>query len=159
MPIRTGADTPVDRSVADTLRRRREELGLSQEGIATQLGLTADFIGLCERGMRRVGLDRIPQLAQILEVNAKDLAMMALVEEAPQMADVLLQGKLSKNFDPGVMGSAEQESYQRLMSLPRNQRQPLLDTINALYDMQEHKKRRDGDKTNAKPSRATGGRR
>jgi transcriptional regulator with XRE-family HTH domain len=125
------------KSVADMIRRRREELGLSQEDIARQLVVTSDFIGLCERGLRKIGLDRVPRLAEILEVNPKDLAMIALAEEAPQMAEVIHQGKVSKDFELPDLNQSEQDSFRKLMALDRTQRQPILSTIDALYDMSQ----------------------
>jgi len=155
--VKPKAGVELAQSVAETIRRRREALGLSQEEVASQLGLTSDFVGLCERGMRRVGLDRIPQLAEILEVNAKDLAVMALSEEAPLLADVMLQGKLSSNFQLPVRGKAEQEGFRRLMALDRNQRQPILATIDALYDMHSLRKN-DEERAKSQPRVAGGGR-
>ena len=137
MSTKLKAGAAVEISVAETMRRRREELGWSQEEVAEQLGLTADFVSLCERGLRRVGLDRIPRLAEILELNAKELAVLALTEEAPQLADVMLQGKLSSGFKLPEFGKAEQECFRRLMALDRNQREPLLSTIDTLYDLRE----------------------
>ncbi len=129
-------------SVAETIRRRREGLGLSQEEVAEQLGLTADFVGLCEKGKRWIGLDRIPKLAEILEVNAKELAVTALSEEAPELAEVILHGKLSVDYQIPSLGKAEQGTFLRLMALDRNQREPILATINALYDLHQEKKSR-----------------
>src|SRR5664279_6141672 len=130
--VKVGAET---KSVAELIRQRREDLGLSQEDIARQLMVTSDFVGLCERGMRKIGLERIPRLAEILEVNAKDLALMALSKEAPELAQVMLQGKVSKDFELPDLSKSEQEGFRKLMALDRSQREPILSTIDALYDM------------------------
>ncbi len=65
----------------EILKRRRQELGLLQPDIARAIGLkSADFISLVESGQRSIDLNRIPALARILKLNAKDLVLTAIHE-------------------------------------------------------------------------------
>jgi transcriptional regulator with XRE-family HTH domain len=83
----TPHNTPAPLNV--TLRRRREELSLSQAEIAQALGLTPECIGQWECGRRRMTLDKIPRIANILELNAKHLCAKALAEFHPRFYAVL----------------------------------------------------------------------
>ncbi len=65
------------------IRQRRLELGKTQKQIAEVLGTTADFVTLAEAGERRIDLDRIPLLADALEIDRTDLCVWALSERAP----------------------------------------------------------------------------
>ncbi len=65
------------------IRQRRLELGKTQKQVAEVLGTTADFVTLAEAGERRIDLDRIPLLADALEVDRAELCMWALSERAP----------------------------------------------------------------------------
>jgi len=65
------------------LRQRREELQLNQAEIAEALQVTPESIGLWERGARRISLDRLPRLAQVLCVDPKGLCLAALAEFHP----------------------------------------------------------------------------
>lgn len=56
-----------------TLRRLRREKGLSQERLAELTGLSTNFIGEMERGLKAPGLVVIVRLARALDVSVKDL--------------------------------------------------------------------------------------
>jgi transcriptional regulator with XRE-family HTH domain len=55
------------------LRRVRRERGLSQEALAEATGLSANFIGEMERGLKAPGLGVIVRLARALDVSVHDL--------------------------------------------------------------------------------------
>ena len=67
------------------IRRRREELNMTQSEVARQVGLTTDAITLVELGYRRLDLDRIPALADALKLNRRQLCRQALQERAPEL--------------------------------------------------------------------------
>jgi len=57
----------------DTLRRFRNERGLSQERLAEAANLTADYIGFIERGENVPTLTVLLKLAKALSVDASEL--------------------------------------------------------------------------------------
>jgi transcriptional regulator with XRE-family HTH domain len=57
----------------DTLRRLRNERGLSQERLAEAASLTADYIGFIERGENVPTLTVLLKLAKALSVDAAEL--------------------------------------------------------------------------------------
>lgn len=63
-----GEANPVDIHVGDRIRLRRQLLGLSQEKLASLLGLTFQQVQKYERGMNRVGASRLWDLAKVLDV-------------------------------------------------------------------------------------------
>ena len=65
----SGAPNPVDRHVGERLRLRRMLLGLSQEALASCLGLTFQQIQKYERGANRIGASRLYDLARALGVT------------------------------------------------------------------------------------------
>ena len=65
------------------MQRRRAELALKQAEIAEALHVTPESIGLWERGARRISLDKLPRLAQVLRVDPKGLCLTALAEFHP----------------------------------------------------------------------------
>lgn len=56
-----------------TLRRIRVERGLSQERLAEATGLSTNYIGEMERGLKAPGLPVIVRLASALSVSVHDL--------------------------------------------------------------------------------------
>lgn len=58
----------VDSHVGSRVRLRRLELGLSQEKLADQLGITFQQVQKYERGTNRIGASRLHQIAVVLEV-------------------------------------------------------------------------------------------
>jgi transcriptional regulator with XRE-family HTH domain len=59
---------PFDCEVGRRLRVRRRELGLSQSSLGDALDLSYQQVQKYEKGLSRVSLDRLHQIAQILDV-------------------------------------------------------------------------------------------
>lgn len=65
---RGGGPNPVDVHVGSRLRLRRTLLGMSQEKLASAIGLTFQQVQKYERGANRIGASRLFELARVLEV-------------------------------------------------------------------------------------------
>ena len=65
------------------LRRRRQELHLNQAHVAEALDVSPEAIGLWERGRRRMDLEKVPRIAQVLHLQHCDLCRMAIYEFHP----------------------------------------------------------------------------
>lgn len=59
-----------------TLRRLREERGLTQEDVANRLGISGQAVGAWENGRARPRLSKLNELARLLGVDASDLVDM-----------------------------------------------------------------------------------
>lgn len=64
-----GSPNPIDAHVGTRIRLRRAILGLSQEKLAEELGITFQQVQKYERGLNRVGASRLWHLARILGVS------------------------------------------------------------------------------------------
>ncbi|HVY09955.1 MAG TPA: helix-turn-helix transcriptional regulator [Mycobacteriales bacterium] len=67
---------PVSDALAEfgaRVRARRNELGLSQEGLADQSGLHWTFVGQVERGQRNLSLHNLLKLAAALDIDPGEL--------------------------------------------------------------------------------------
>lgn len=71
------------------IRRRRQALGKTQSEIARACGLTEISITLVEGGHRHLGLERVPRMAAILDVDAAQLCRLALADQLPTLAAAL----------------------------------------------------------------------
>ena len=65
-----GAKDPneIDRLVGSRVRQRRMQLGMSQEHLAAQLGLTVPQLQKYEKGVNRIGASRLHKIAGLLGV-------------------------------------------------------------------------------------------
>ena len=63
-----GAKDPneIDRLVGSRVRQRRMQLGMSQEGLAEQLGITVPQVQKYEKGVNRIGASRLHKIAGLL---------------------------------------------------------------------------------------------
>lgn len=57
----------------DTIRIRREKLGLTQEQLAEKAGLHWTFVSGVERGVRNISIVKLHQIAVSLGVRLRDL--------------------------------------------------------------------------------------
>ena len=64
----SGVPHPVDVHVGSRIRVRRLLLGMNQETLANQLGLTFQQVQKYESGTNRVSASRLPEVAKILGV-------------------------------------------------------------------------------------------
>ena len=64
----TKGHNPIDQHVGSRVRMRRMMLGMSQERLATGLGLTFQQVQKYEKGMNRMGSSRLQHAADILGV-------------------------------------------------------------------------------------------
>ena len=56
----------IDRLVGSRVRQRRMQLGMSQEQLAEQLGLTVPQVQKYEKGVNRIGASRLHKIAGLL---------------------------------------------------------------------------------------------
>jgi len=63
----------LNQTFARSVRKLRHELGLSQEDLGEQSGLTRNYIGMIERGETSPTLDTVEAIAQALGKRAKEL--------------------------------------------------------------------------------------
>jgi transcriptional regulator with XRE-family HTH domain len=62
------APNPTDRHVGNRVRMRRMLLKMSQETLASGLGLTFQQVQKYEKGANRIGASRLQQISNILQV-------------------------------------------------------------------------------------------
>lgn len=65
---KVGEPHPVDTHVGKRLRLRRSMLGMSQDHLGKEIGVTFQQIQKYERGVNRIGSSRLYSFAQILKV-------------------------------------------------------------------------------------------
>jgi transcriptional regulator with XRE-family HTH domain len=65
------AKTPnaIDSYVGSQVRMRRQLLGLSQERLADQIGVTFQQVQKYEKGMNRIGASRLQRIAEVLNTS------------------------------------------------------------------------------------------
>ena len=64
----TKSPNPIDKYVGGRVRMRRLMIGMSQEALANQLGLTFQQVQKYEKGTNRISASRLQALSQILDV-------------------------------------------------------------------------------------------
>ena len=96
MPKRLQAiPTPLQRLIRERRKELKKSDGLTQTDIARAIGIQSpEFITLLEQGRRNIDLNRIPQLADVLKINRKDLCRLALYEAAPGLYAALFDSML-----------------------------------------------------------------
>ena len=124
------------------LKDRRQQLGLLQPDIARAIGVkSGDFISLVESGQRSMDLNRIPALARVLKLNAKNLVLMAIHDQWPEAAAVLTAGRAS----PGLKTlSEEAELASKLSRLSPDSKRLIFTVVDHLLSLESPSKRLGG---------------
>lgn len=71
------------------LRRRRQELRLHQAHVAKTFNITPEAVGLWEAGRRRMEMDKLPRLAEVLRLDKRALCLTALHQFHPRLFEEL----------------------------------------------------------------------
>jgi len=111
------AANPVDLHVGARIRMRRKHIGLSQEKLAEQLGLTFQQVQKYERGANRVSASKLYEAAKALQVGVQyffDGLADPVDEDAPAASDPVL-AMMTAPY--GVQLAAD---YSRLTNLDRS---------------------------------------
>lgn len=58
--------------IGDRIKKRRKELGYTQEHLAEKLLVSSGYISQIERGITRINLDTLGQIANLLECDIAD---------------------------------------------------------------------------------------
>jgi transcriptional regulator with XRE-family HTH domain len=66
-------DKQIDKIIGETIRRLREQRGLTQTGVGEMLGVTFQQIQKYERGTNSIAAARIPGLCNALGVSLEEL--------------------------------------------------------------------------------------
>ena len=91
----------IVQAFARTLRRLRQERGLSQADLAAQSGIHWTYVGRLERGQAAPGIDLVERLSQALNVSVNDL-----IPAKPVAPQPFLEKQARQHFD-AVMGLAD----------------------------------------------------
>ncbi len=67
------APHPLDVALGSRIRLRRRELGLSQDQLARQVGITFQQVQKYEHGTNRVSFSRLVEIAQALQCGMMDI--------------------------------------------------------------------------------------
>jgi transcriptional regulator with XRE-family HTH domain len=76
-------------SLSRLIKERRSMLRMTQPQIAERMRVTAECVGHWEKGTRRMELDKLPRLAEILQLDEQYVCRLALSEFHPALYDTL----------------------------------------------------------------------
>jgi len=89
---------PVDTHVGSRVRLRRMLLGMSQERLGEQLGLTFQQVQKYEKGINRIGASRLHELSRILGVGVQ-----FFFDDAPMPLDAAARGGFAEEAAEGFV--------------------------------------------------------
>ena len=123
---------PIDVHVGSRVRLRRMLIGMSQEKLGEQLGLTFQQVQKYEKGTNRIGASRLFQIAQILSVPVQffyeDLGHDEARAPAPGFAENGSENVM--DFVSSAEGLALNRSYARISDAAIRRR--ILDLVRAV---------------------------
>lgn len=124
---------PVDNYVGRRIRERRKIVGLTQQKLAEQLGLSFQQVQKYERGTNRVGASKLMQLSRALEVPVS-----YFFEELEK--DATGGARLKKpDIDPHILSHAQVLAVVKSLIGIRDEkvRRRLIELIQSVHDSQD----------------------
>jgi transcriptional regulator with XRE-family HTH domain len=124
------------------IRERREQLKklehLTQTDIAKAIRIgSPEFITMLEQGRRNLDLNKVPELADVLKLDRKDLCKLALYEAAPNLYATLFDTSLPPNVSEVVPNEDEDEALVRAVTVTPEMVHP----VELLMRLPEHLRR------------------
>lgn len=77
-------------NLGSAIKRKRSELGISQEELAERAGLHRTYVSDVERGMRNLSLDNIEKLARALEMSVSGLFERTAGRGTTELIEILI---------------------------------------------------------------------
>jgi len=109
------------------IRKRRRELSLTQREVAAARKVSApEFVGMIEAGLRKPNFERLPALAEVLQVPVLDMIQMAFADVYPSLIGYLTNEQTAQSAKASRMG-------QKLYALAPAIRQPIIKMIDKFY--------------------------
>lgn len=122
-----GVADDVDKHVGFRLRAKRTVMGITQEKLASMLGITFQQVQKYEKGTNRISASRLHQLSQILEVPVN------YFYQNMDAANVGLSDNKQEEF-----GGPETSAQDDILS-----KKETLDLLRVYYSIEDEKKRKD----------------
>jgi transcriptional regulator with XRE-family HTH domain len=117
---------PMDIALGAAVRIRRRTIGLSQESLAEQCGVSFQQIQKYENGANRISFSRLVQIARALKCRVVDLMDVLDTEGQGEFGDLDLLGRMRTPGAMDLLGAFEQ--------LPQEARSTLVAFMRALTD-------------------------
>ena len=109
-------DTTKPVSLVELIRFRQAELGLTDQQLGEAIGYErAIVVALIKQGTVRFPINKVPQLAVALSVDAADLMRVALSEASPDLLQVV-----ERTLNPLKLTTAETNLIRHLRKLAGN---------------------------------------
>jgi transcriptional regulator with XRE-family HTH domain len=128
---------PEEKSIGGLIRHFRERADISQKEFSKRVGhASAEWTGMIESGARKLDIDLVPRVAQILKVNLRDLTLVALAQYYPKTYSVLFgQQEPGMPQEQATPVTLQPETYDMAMifeALPPRERGMILEITKAL---------------------------
>lgn len=104
--------------IHDVIRTRRQALGLTQEGLAAQLGVSAPAVNKWERALNYPDITLLPTLARTLGVDLNTL--LSFQEDMSREEIGLFLNQLSQTAHSGGCAAAFELAHSKLREFPNN---------------------------------------
>lgn len=135
--IKKGKTTPVDAMVGARVRLRRTMMGITQEQLASAVGLTFQQIQKYEKGMNRMGASRLLDFSRILEVPVNYFFDDGILESSQGLSE---ESSSSYKIDPFIRRDTMELIRSYLHIRNDKIRKRFLDLAKALTEFEEQKK-------------------
>lgn len=108
---------PIDQHVGDRIRARRIALGLTQQGLSAQVGVTYQQVHKYERGLNRIAAGTLFALAEALGVEVR--YFFDGVENVPEMTPTSSRDRMLLELTRNLMDMRSRKHQEAACSLAR----------------------------------------
>lgn len=77
--------------IGERIKKKRKQIGLTQEQLAERIDVTVGYVSQCERGISKINLEKLSEISDVLKCDLSYFVSGCTINGENYLADELIQ--------------------------------------------------------------------